>query len=145
MLFYYSSQRYAHAYHIPQYGRVSHKWELQFRKSGLGSDKEVIGEKPTCRSDIEGARKKTLVKDFVDLDTLINIDNDLVTSELRCLDDVIADVTTTDKMEEEEEADKPHPLASGPSLHSPKCFQTVWTIAEWGTHFLIIGGANFHQ
>lgn len=63
--------------------------------------------------------QETVEEDFDDVDMLINIDKDLVTSELESLDDIISDIMVIDKPNQEKEDDKPACPAPSPWI-SPK-------------------------
>lgn len=66
---------------------------------------------PIVEEDRLGSQK-TVKEDFVDLDTLINIDKDLVTYELRFLEGIVANITATDESYQEENYPglQPHPI-----------------------------------
>lgn len=67
-----------------------------FHKVGFRSSEDVLCKESILHQDLEEdwlSAQETVGEDFVDLNIFINTDKDLVTSELRSLDDIINNVT----------------------------------------------------
>lgn len=119
-----SPWRYANAYRSMEECDIK-KIANWFRKALLGSRKDVIYRELVLHQDFKDywlGTQKTIGRDFVDFDTLINIAKYLATSELRSLDNNTIDVNAINKLDDEVEEDEPAPLTPFQSSKFTKAF-----------------------